>query len=84
MYYQSCSLIKYANRDEHQRNFLIIECDLKEIPANIAKNNQYEKLLVSIERIIGLMDKVSASQPWDHGFKPHTGHDRDSSYDTSN
>ena len=29
------------------------------------------------------MDKVSASQPGDSGFKPHTGHDHDSSYDTS-
>ena len=24
------------------------------------------------------MDKVSASQPWDHGFESHTGHDHDS------
>ena len=31
----------------------------------------------------GLMDKVSASQPQNHGFKPHTGHDHDSSFDTS-
>ena len=31
----------------------------------------------------GLMDKVSVSQPPDHGFKPHMGHDHDSSYDTS-
>ena len=31
----------------------------------------------------GLMDKVSASQPQNHGFEPHTGHDHDSSYDTS-
>ena len=29
------------------------------------------------------MDKVSASQPGDRGFEPHTRHDRDSSYDTS-
>ena len=29
------------------------------------------------------MDKVSASQPRDHGIKPHQGHDQDSSYDTS-
>ena len=29
------------------------------------------------------MDKVSALQPQDRGFKPHTGHDNDSSYDTS-
>ena len=29
------------------------------------------------------MDKVSASQPRDRGFEPHTGHDHDSSYDTS-
>ena len=28
-------------------------------------------------------DKVSASQPWDHGFEPHMGHDHVSSYDTS-
>ena len=27
----------------------------------------------------GLMDKVSASQPRDRGFEPHTGHDHDSS-----
>ena len=32
----------------------------------------------------GLMDKVSASQPRDLGFEPHTGHDHVSSYDTSN
>ena len=25
----------------------------------------------------GLMDKVSASQPRDHGFEPLTGHDHD-------
>ena len=31
----------------------------------------------------GLMDKVSASQPQDHGFEPHTCHNNDSSYDTS-
>ena len=31
----------------------------------------------------GLMGKVSASQPQDHGFEPHTGHDHDFSYDTS-
>ena len=31
----------------------------------------------------GLMDKVSASQPRDRGFEPHTGHDHDSSNDTS-
>ena len=31
----------------------------------------------------GLMDMVSALQLRDHGFKPHTGHDHDSSYDTS-
>ena len=31
----------------------------------------------------GLVDKVSASQPRDHGFEPHAGHDHDSSYDTS-
>ena len=30
----------------------------------------------------GMMDKASASQPWDHGFEPHTGHDHDFSYDT--
>ena len=29
------------------------------------------------------MDKVSASQPRDHGFEPHSGHDHDTSYDTS-
>ena len=29
------------------------------------------------------MDKVSALQPRDRGFEPHTGHDHDSSYDTS-
>ena len=29
------------------------------------------------------MDKVSASQPQDRGFEPHTGHDYDSSYNTS-
>ena len=29
------------------------------------------------------MDKVSASQPRDRGFEPHTGDDHDSSYDTS-
>ena len=28
------------------------------------------------------MDKVSASQPRDRGFEPHTGHDHDTSYDT--
>ena len=31
----------------------------------------------------GLMDKVSASQPRGRGFEIHTGHDHDSSYDTS-
>ena len=31
----------------------------------------------------GLMDKVSASQLRDCGFEPHTGHDHDTSYDTS-
>ena len=31
----------------------------------------------------GLMDKVSVSQPRDLGFEPHTGHDYDTSYDTS-
>ena len=31
----------------------------------------------------GLMDKVSATQPRDRGFEPHTGHDHDSSFDTS-
>ena len=30
----------------------------------------------------GLKDKVSASQPRDCGFEPHTGHDYDSSYET--
>ena len=30
-----------------------------------------------------LMDKVSASQPWDRGFELYTGHDHDFSYDTS-
>ena len=29
------------------------------------------------------MGEVSASQPWDHGVEPHTGHNHDSSYDTS-
>ena len=29
------------------------------------------------------MDKVSASQPRDHGYESHMGHDHDSSYDTS-
>ena len=29
------------------------------------------------------MDKVSASQPQDRGFEHHTGHEHDSSYDTS-
>ena len=29
------------------------------------------------------MDKVSASEPQDRGFEPHTGNDHDSSYDTS-
>ena len=29
------------------------------------------------------MEKASASQPQDHGFKLHTGHDHNSSYDTS-
>ena len=29
-----------------------------------------------------LMDTGSASQPRDHEFKHHTGHDHDSSYDT--
>ena len=31
----------------------------------------------------GLMGKVSASQPPDRGFEPHSGHDHDSSYNTS-
>ena len=31
----------------------------------------------------GLMDKVSAPQPRDRGFEPYTGHDQDSSWDTS-
>ena len=43
--------------------------------------------LIDIPKIIkgsdGLMDKVSASQPLDGGFKSHTGYDHDSSYDTS-
>ena len=30
------------------------------------------------------MDTVSASQPRDCGFEPHTGHGHDSSYDISN
>ena len=30
-----------------------------------------------------LMDKVSASQPKDRGFEPHTGNDHDSSYDNT-
>ena len=29
------------------------------------------------------MDNVSASQPWDRGLEPHTGHDHDSTYDAS-
>ena len=29
------------------------------------------------------MDKVSDSLPGDRGFEPHTGHEHDSSYDTS-
>ena len=29
------------------------------------------------------MDKVSVSQPRERWFKPHTGHNSDSSYDTS-
>ena len=29
------------------------------------------------------MDKVSALQPRNRGFKPHKGHDHDFSYDTS-
>ena len=29
------------------------------------------------------MDKMSASQPRDREFEPHTGHDQDSSYVTS-
>ena len=29
----------------------------------------------------GLMDKVSASQPRDHAFESHRGHDHDFSYD---
>ena len=28
----------------------------------------------------GLMDKVSSSKPWGHGFEPQTGHNHDSSY----
>ena len=32
---------------------------------------------------VGLMDKVSALQPWDCGFEPHKGHDHDPSYDTN-
>ena len=35
------------------------------------------------QRSDDLMDKVSASQPWDRGFEPHMGHSHDSSYDTS-
>ena len=35
------------------------------------------------EAMAALMDKVSASQIRDGGFEPHTGHDHDSSYDTS-
>ena len=30
-----------------------------------------------------LMNKVSASQPRDRGFEPLTGHEHNSSYDTS-
>ena len=30
----------------------------------------------------GLIDKVSALKPQDHGFESHMGHDHDSSYDT--
>ena len=29
------------------------------------------------------MNKMSASQPRNRGFEPHTGHDHDSIYDTS-
>ena len=32
---------------------------------------------------VGLMVEVSASQPRNRGFEPHTGHDHDSSYETS-
>jgi hypothetical protein len=31
----------------------------------------------------GLVVKVSAAQPKDHGFEPYSGHDHVSSYDTS-
>ena len=41
------------------------------------------KLFTKCKGSDGLMDKMSASQHWDCGFEPHTGHDHDSSYDTS-
>ena len=39
--------------------------------------------MYSHDRSDGLIDNVSASQPWDRGFEPHTGDDHESSYDTS-
>ena len=39
--------------------------------------------LIDKKGSVDLMDKVSASQPRNRGFEPHTGHDHESSYDTS-
>ena len=54
------------------------------------ENTKWHKSATIIDCIIhvlegsdGLIDKVSASQPRDRGFEPYTGHDHDSSYDTS-
>ena len=38
--------------------------------------------LYTYKRSSGLMDNVSALQPRDRGFEPHTGHDHDFLYDT--
>ena len=43
----------------------------------------YMYILQLLFSLFGLMDKMSASQPRDRGFEPHTGHDHESSYDTS-
>ena len=51
----------------------------------MSKNLQFVKLINQLHDKWsgGVMVKVSASQPRDPGFEPHTGHDHDSSYDTS-
>ena len=44
---------------------------------------KYGKMNFNFKGSGSLMDNVSAPQPQDRGFEPHTGHNHDSSYDTS-